>query len=62
MGTQPILEEWIESHGYEDGIDSAPNSSGLTPLMQAARKDEAEIVASLLEAGVDVHATNPDGN
>ncbi len=62
MGTQPTLEEWLDAEGYKHGIDSAPNQSGLTPLMQAARKGEAAIVASLLEANVDVHATNADGN
>lgn len=62
MGTLPKLDEWLRSNGYEDGIDSAPNGFGLTPLMQAARKGEATIVTSLIEADVDVHATNPDGN
>ena len=62
MGTQAPLDAWLRSEGYQHGVDSPPNPSGLKPLMQAARIGDAEIVRALIQAKVDVHCTNDDGN
>ncbi|HSJ34985.1 MAG TPA: ankyrin repeat domain-containing protein [Acidimicrobiia bacterium] len=46
----------------ENGTDpDEPNALGLTPLMQAAARDESGMVADLVSAGADLNATTGAG-
>lgn len=56
----PALAAWLQQHGLADAHSAARH--GNTPLMQAAWRGEAAIVAALLAQGADVHAVNHDGN
>jgi ankyrin repeat protein len=46
----------------DNGADpDEPNALGLTPLMQAAARDEEEMIADILAAGADLDATTGAG-
>jgi rhodanese-related sulfurtransferase len=56
----PALAAWLQAHGFE-----GPHAKGEhdnTPLMAAAWRGETVVVEALLACGVDLHATNMDGN
>ena len=54
------LQTWLQAEGFADA--HAPGQHGNTPLMHAAWRGEADIVALLLQQSVDVQAVNGDGN
>lgn len=54
------LPAWLQAQGFADAHRAGPH--GNTPLMHAAWRGEAAIVAALLACGVDRQAVNHDGN
>jgi len=56
------LCDFLASHGFAPGVIDGRNADGVTPLMVAARLAPPALVAELLAAGADLHATNADGN
>ncbi|WP_018266717.1 MULTISPECIES: thiosulfate sulfurtransferase GlpE [Methylosinus] len=58
----PALEAFLAEHGFAPGDANGRNKDNVTPLMVAARLAPPALVAELLQAGADIHATNVDGN
>ncbi|WP_159731918.1 thiosulfate sulfurtransferase GlpE [Methylosinus sp. Ce-a6] len=58
----PALEAFLAEHGFAPGEANGRNKDNVTPLMVAARLAPPALVAELLQAGADLHATNVDGN
>lgn len=56
------LHSWLIIHGFDPANLNLRGGNGDTALMKAVQAEEAEVVRSLLTAGVDVNARNMDGN
>jgi len=56
----PTLAAWLQQQGFADAHSATRH--GNTPLMHAAWRGEAAIVAALLAQGADITAVNHDGN
>jgi len=58
----PALETFLAENGFPAGDIHARIAHGMTPLMQAAHKGPASLVAELLKAGARVDEANNDGS
>ena len=62
MTLSSALRIWLDLHGFLADILNATIYNRTTPLMQAARLGDYAIAAELIECGVELNATNNDGN
>ncbi len=62
----PVLSEalkaFLAAHGFPLGDVNTAGKNRMTPLMQAAHRGTAAIVAELIAAGARVDAVNSDGS
>lgn len=57
-----VLRQWLVEHGFSSGDVNAVIANGITPLMKASRKGYGDVVRMLIDAGVQLDATNSDHN
>ena len=62
MTLSPALSIWLDSQGFSAENLDATIHNRTTPLMQAARLGDHAIAAELIQHGVELNATNNDGN
>ncbi len=56
------LQAFLAAEGFPPGDVNAAGKNAMTPLMQAAHRGQAAIVAELIAAGARVDAANADGS
>jgi rhodanese-related sulfurtransferase len=62
IALSPALQAFLAENGFPAGDIHARIAHGMTPLMQAAHKGPATLVAELLKAGARVDDANNDGS
>lgn len=53
---------WMQQRGFTTGKLNSRIANGMTPVMEAAKEGNSEILWELLEAGADVNLLNDDQN
>lgn len=53
---------WMHEHGFENGNLNSRITNGMSPVMEAAKEGNADILWELLEAGANVNMLNEDLN
>jgi rhodanese-related sulfurtransferase len=59
---RPPLSAWLQQQGFIPARHDAVTANHNTPLMQASRLGDIQMVAALLDDGANVQARNADGN